>query len=140
MKQCTKCKQHKDESDFHKASRRKDGLQTACKECKLKHNRAYYKRNKKRMSEQIQTAKKQRITDNRQKLLEYLQEHPCLHCGNEDIRVLEFDHIRDKEENVTFLVQEGYSWDRIKREIKKCQVLCANCHRIKTFKGSYRDT
>lgn len=35
--------------------------------------------------------------------------------------------------NISEAVQRGYSLDRIKKEIKKCIVLCANCHAIRHF-------
>lgn len=59
----------------------------------------------------------------------------CAECGNSDYRVLEFDHIdrSTKEFCIGAGMKMGYSLDRIQKEIEKCQVLCANCHRIKTF-------
>lgn len=59
----------------------------------------------------------------------------CCICGNDDFRVLEFDHIdRSKKEFcVSNSIQRGCSLEKIKKEIDKCQVLCANCHRIKTW-------
>jgi hypothetical protein len=63
----------------------------------------------------------------------YLSEHPCLDCGTTDHRVLEFDHVRGKKEfGVGQMVRMGHQWDRIAREIDKCEVRCVNCHRIKT--------
>ena len=64
----------------------------------------------------------------------YLETHPCVDCGNRDVRVLEFDH-RDastKGRDVAVLVGEGYALDRVKAEVAKCDVRCANCHRIRT--------
>jgi len=59
----------------------------------------------------------------------------CAECGNNDIRVLDFDHLDASKKlfNVGEGVTRGYSMTRIKEEIEKCQVLCSNCHRIKTW-------
>ncbi len=67
-------------------------------------------------------------------VLRYLQGHPCIDCQESDPRVLEFDH-RDpatKRAPVSVLVAEGYGLDAIAQEIAKCDVRCANCHRIRT--------
>lgn len=70
---------------------------------------------------------------NRQYVLEYLGSHPCIDCGNCDVRVLEFDHVKGKKDRgISNIVLGGLSLDRLKREIEKCDVRCANCHRIKT--------
>ena len=57
----------------------------------------------------------------------------CIDCGITDDRVLEFDHvIGDKVSGVKRLADSLASLDRIKTEIRKCEVRCCNCHRIKT--------
>jgi hypothetical protein len=41
-----------------------------------------------------------------------------------------FHHLSpDKEYDISEMVSKGYSWPRILRELKKCQILCANDHR-----------
>lgn len=59
----------------------------------------------------------------------------CEVCGNDDYRVLEFDHLDHTQKSFTIseAVSKAKSLDKIKAEIDKCQVLCANCHRIKTW-------
>lgn len=42
MKQCQRCKQWKDESEFNKHSAKKDGLQSWCRECVSKHCKEWY--------------------------------------------------------------------------------------------------
>lgn len=60
----------------------------------------------------------------------------CKNCGNKNPVVLEFDHIdrKSKIRPVSHLINEGYSLSVVKEEIRKCDVLCANCHRIRTAK------
>jgi hypothetical protein len=61
----------------------------------------------------------------------YLLEHPCVDCGENDIRVLEFDH-RDpgqKHGGISRMVADRCGVDKIKAEVEKCDVRCANCHR-----------
>jgi hypothetical protein len=66
----------------------------------------------------------------------YLLRHPCVDCGEVDTRVLEFDHVRGrKSAAISFLVRIGYPWQRIVKEIAKCEVRCANCHRLRHSKG-----
>jgi hypothetical protein len=69
---------------------------------------------------------------NRKLLFEYQSRNPCKDCGEKDPIVLEFDHKVPelKEYNISNMM--GYSWDKIKTEIDKCDVVCANCHRRRT--------
>ena len=55
-------------------------------------------------------------------------------CGEDRWYVLDFHHIGDKDFNISQKVQEGCSLDTIKKEIEKCIVLCANCHREVHYK------
>ena len=73
----------------------------------------------------------------------YLLEHPCVDCGENDIRVLEFDHRNPAEKTaaISRMVADRFSVDRIKVEVEKCDVRCANCHRRRSKDeghGSFR--
>ena len=60
----------------------------------------------------------------------YLLHHPCVDCGEKDVRVLDFDHVRGKKyKSVSKMLSGSHSIDRLIEEIKKCEVRCANCHR-----------
>lgn len=76
---------------------------------------------------------------NRQFVLEYLLTHPCVDCGENDVRCLEFDHIHSKTIEINRMIRNRYSLENIQKEIEKCEIRCANCHRKKTHVGSYRD-
>lgn len=54
----------------------------------------------------------------------------CVDCGNKNLTVLDFDHQGDKKQNVSAMRQESFA--AIEAEIAKCEVRCANCHRIAT--------
>lgn len=62
----------------------------------------------------------------------YLSDHPCSDCGENDIIVLEFDHVRGvKSFNISTGIKRK-SISALIEEIGKCDVRCANCHRKKT--------
>jgi hypothetical protein len=76
------------------------------------------------------------------KMLEYLHDKSCQFCGENDPRVLDFDHIDPKQKSIGIAraITNGIDWDRILKEIQKCRILCANCHRKHTAEqqGWYR--
>ena len=140
LKVCTICKKKKPLSEFNKNKSRKDGLNNLCKICSQQRSKLYYQENRKSHLKVIKNNKAKRVKGNIELLLEYLKQHSCIDCGNDDIRVLEFDHLSDKFKNVCKLVQDGYSWKTVQKEIAKCEVVCCNCHRIRSLErlGSYR--
>ena len=133
MKQCKICNLLKDESEFGMRKYKKTGnsySMSYCKKCRSVYNSAYSKRSKQASYEQV----KIRNEKKKQKLIDYLKSHPCVKCGEADPVVLEFNHINpnEKEWNISQMVKTNWSWDSIMREISKCEVLCANCHRRHT--------
>jgi hypothetical protein len=72
---------------------------------------------------------------NKQYVEDYLKTHPCVDCGETDIIVLDFDHVRGtKRKDVSFMAASGYSLKAIQEEINKCDVVCSNDHRRRTAK------
>lgn len=107
--------------------------QNWCKKCLKEANRVHYLNNMQIYKKRAMTRNEQVRTENKQKLFDYLSNQTCVDCGNTDIRVLEFDHISgEKLENISRML-ENSSWEMIVAEIAKCEVRCANCHRIKTI-------
>ena len=62
-------------------------------------------------------------------ILDVLRRHPCVDCGERDTVVLEFDHVGTKRAAVTQLAWHGCSLATIDKEVRECEVRCANCHR-----------
>ncbi len=131
-KLCTKCGKTRLLRSFNKNKSRTDGLQTKCKSCDRTRAKKYFQDNKEAQMPNILKNKLKRKIRNKSFVNEYLRTHPCVDCGNTDLRVLEFDHQRDKINGVGKLVSGGQSLQLVKQEIEKCLVRCANCHRIKT--------
>lgn len=94
------------------------------------YNRIWYHKNKERIKVKKETNAKLRRKRNTEFLVNYLKTHPCVDCGEKDFLVLEFDHRKNKSDNVSNLM--SYSINKILKEIEKCDVRCANCHRRKT--------
>ena len=54
----------------------------------------------------------------------------CVLCGyNKSHAALEFHHIDPHEKDIQIGVKANIAWSKIKLEIDKCVLLCANCHR-----------
>lgn len=131
MKFCGKCNKTKPTEQFSRNRSRYDGLQSQCKECKKNLDAKYYKSNPKA----FRKSKKRGVAKKKKYVQSILERSACADCGNDDIVVLEFDHVtEDKFKGVMQLVNEGYSMQRLKDEIEKCEVVCANCHKRRTYK------
>ena len=77
---------------------------------------------------------KARASEKREVLAKYKVEKGCVDCGyNKNPLALEFDHLpgTTKRKNVAALLYN--SWKIIWEEVAKCEVVCANCHAIRTF-------
>ena len=127
------CRESKPLAEFNKRQASKDGLQSVCRDCNKARSRQYYTDNKEKHLAVVRVKQITRLQGLQQKLGEYLLEHPCVDCGNSDVRVLDFDHLGDKFMDVTMMVKDGFSWPKILIEIAKCEVRCRNCHAIKTY-------
>jgi hypothetical protein len=96
-------------------------------------NRAYYLKKARRRNAVLEGV-------HRRQVLNYLMNHPCVDCGESDAICLEFDHVRGKKKGNIARMLGNYGWPTIEKEIAKCEVRCANCHRRKTARqrGYYR--
>ncbi len=91
------------------------------------YRRKWYAGNK----ESAIVAVKQRKRDIKAWLNSYKSTLTCSRCSESHPACLEFHHRNpaEKEINLSWVVSWGWSIERIEREIDKCIVLCANCHR-----------
>ena len=67
-------------------------------------------------------------------LIWYKLAHPCVDCGETDPRVLTFDHVRGEKLFTLNAAVKGKGGLRAMiDEIRKCDVVCANYHTIRTI-------
>lgn len=126
---CTRCKIEQPIENYgNRIKRDKVVKQTYCKECNKAYHREHFQKNKKTYVDKALQYKK----DNQKRLLEYFKDKECKDCGNTDTRVFEFDHLHSKAANISE-VMKSWCWERILTEIDKCEIVCCNCHRIRTL-------
>lgn len=135
-KKCATCLVTKLTSEFYKHHRK--GFQSNCIECRNSYNREHYRANKAKYMSRAKASKRKYLTELRVYLRSYLTENPCVVCGESDIVVLEFDHIDPSTKSfcIAQATRRGLPLAKVKSEIDKCQILCANCHKRKTAKDN----
>lgn len=112
---CAKCRVMKPASEFTRNGKMLDGLQSWCRECSRVSHRvvsanAYAKRAAFRKQE---------------------KDRPCADCGGSfPPECMDFDHVRGRKEFE--IGKSNFPVERLAAEIAKCEVVCANCHRIRT--------
>jgi hypothetical protein len=92
--------------------------------------RRYYRENGRVVLERFWASEKGSI---RRRFIEWLKDQPCFDCGRcFPACAMDFDHVRgEKWRDVSRL--KGASFETITAEVQKCDVVCANCHRVRTW-------
>lgn len=130
MKKCYKCQQEKSLECFSKNTAKSDGLSSQCKECHQQLRKQHYEKNKCKILKQVKK-KKEKYHD----WFISLKNKPCVDCGKQYPHyVMDFDHLRDKEFGLSKTLNYCWGKERVLREISKCELVCANCHRERTYK------
>lgn len=126
MKTCSKCLLPKnEETEF---SKKHSKTQPWCKDCQNEMSKAHYENN----TAYYINRNEQRRAELRA-FIDGLKKVPCKDCGNTyDPCAMDFDHLSDKECDVSSMARRMMSKERILAEVAKCEVVCAVCHRIRT--------
>lgn len=137
MKQCTKCKEEKDESNFFK---KRNGLQSHCKKCQNEYTKNHYLNNKQYYKDKARNYCEPILKDLREFVIKE-KSKPCVDCKKSfHPFCMDFDHREneDKISEIATLVRQCVAIEMLKNEIAKCDLVCANCHRLRTFKRDKR--
>lgn len=103
---------------------------------RLANHRASYRRNPERVKKHALLnleKKKERVRE--------LKSGPCADCDvSYPYYVMDFDHVRgEKYGAVGTMLATGYAMATVEAEIAKCDLVCANCHRVRTFTREAQD-
>lgn len=113
-----------------------------CRLCQKDYAQQHYKQNAESYRDRACVTTPQYIDRNQTYIRSLKEQHPCTDCG---VRfphyVMDFDHTHGtKVANVSVLARRGASLERISAEIDKCELVCANCHRARTWKRLQKET
>lgn len=98
---------------------------------RAKHSQTWYASHQEEQASRTQ----QYRAANKERIAKYKLAHGCAVCSySRCLEALEFHHVDGREKNgveqsIGKMAHRGMSWGRIEEELKKCMVLCANCHR-----------
>ncbi len=134
---CGKCKRNLPLFEFYqrKSGERATKYYEKCKECMKLRGRQYYHLNRDQQLP-LAIARRQRSYAIKRKFIDEIKSQPCADCGKRFAScAMDFDH-RDGQEklaNIAHMGVRNWSLEKIKSEIKKCDIVCANCHRVRTY-------
>ena len=99
------------------------------------YHRKHYLENKDKYLKRAKAHNKIARKRNFEFIKEYKQTHYCIDCNQNNWIVLEFAHRsrKTKIDNISNLALCPVSLETLKKEIDKCDIRCANCHRIQTY-------
>ena len=137
LKRCTKCQNERPLDMFNRQKKGKYGVTSVCRPCINALARQNVPRKTSRrwgnteQSKISKKARKKRLEKRKQNIILAAKNKPCMDCGQQfPPCAMDFDH----QEIKLFHVSGGHkrSFDDLRAEIAKCDVVCANCHRIRT--------
>jgi hypothetical protein len=130
VKSCPKCQRCLPLSDF--GVRKSGKPQHWCRACHRSYQREYYERHK-----DYYLALQEERVERHRRLIRQAKDVPCADCG---VRypwyIMDFDHRPGEKKLFNLSIAAGQtrlSWKQIAAEIAKCDVVCANCHRERTY-------
>ena len=133
MQICRKCKESKKLEEFNKNSSKLNGYHNVCRECMKLYLKKHYVRNT-----SYYRIKNDRLKSRNRNWLKSIKgKLKCEMCGESHLVCLDFHHngLEEKDMSISRAVGNGWSIKRIKDEIKKCKVVCSNCHRRIHYSG-----
>ena len=131
---CVSCGENKPMACFAWKNVEKRLKSSVCSVCQKKASREHYLKNKAYYLAKSHRRAEAVKLETTKKILEYLSGHPCADCGEARVLRLSFDHRGDKDFNISEHYRVNASWEKVEKEIAKCDVRCFNCHMEKTRK------
>ena len=124
---CTKCGEEKPLTEFNFKNKAKNKRQSQCKDCQRKRERELYNTIYKYKNNELYSNNRRRWRIEMRNIIQEIKSCGCALCGEKDTCCLDFHHLHDKEFEIS--KASDVSKERLYEELKKCIILCANCHR-----------
>jgi hypothetical protein len=137
---CRVCGLSKANTEFALRSKATGKRHHICRSCRSLYNREWWAKNRVVQMPRIKLSRQMRYREIEQRIWDHLFMPPGVDCGQADVAVLHFDHLRDKVNEISTMFRRQRSWKAVLEEIAKCEVRCANCHARKTAReqGNYK--
>lgn len=127
-RQCARCKKWKAHTEFHASL---TGQFSYCAECRREYDRQYYEQRGRPRRRERQKARRER---QREWMAELKRGVPCADCGGVfPSAVMHWDHLpgREKIGSISTML-DSRTRTLVLNELAKCELVCANCHAIRT--------
>ncbi len=132
MRRCSRCRRCLPIEQFPLRRKGGDARYSHCRDCKAAYQREWYARNGER-HRAVTAANRAAQREKNKDIVRAAKNRPCADCG---LRfppyVMDFDHVRGKKVENIALLKTYASSSALVAEIAKCDVVCANCHRVRT--------
>ena len=131
---CSRCRLRKPLSDYHRS---RTGEYTYCRDCRNEYDRRYYDE---RGRPARLARRRAQIVAARRWMAEIKTGVPCADCGETfPIYVMHWDHLPgfQKIDQVSVMVSSR-TREAALEELKKCELVCANCHVMRTVSRAKR--
>lgn len=97
------------------------------------YHKKYYEEHSEKLKEKTLHSNRRLRVRNREFLVALKESSPCMDCGEfYPYYVMHFDHIYEKNASVAQLSRACVSLERLQQEIDNCELVCSNCHAIRT--------
>ena len=127
FKICTKCKKELPLDNFRWKNKAEGRKHSQCKDCQKAQEKERYQKDDARKEKLLEIAKSQR--ERNLIFIEQCKSCGCAKCGDKRTYVLDFHHIDPTQKTDSINHLRTCALETIEKEIKKCIVLCSNCHR-----------
>lgn len=131
-RKCTRCLVVRPVADFNLKS--KGRYQPYCRDCQSVYYKNYYTSNPKEVARILKSNAAMR--DSIRSFIRAAKDVPCADCGNKfHPAAMDFDHLpgHKKKFTIASTVTNHSPLEEIKEEMSKCDVVCSNCHRVRTY-------
>jgi hypothetical protein len=131
LRRCNRCGDLKPVAEFAWKQKSRGQRLKHCRACQARYHRKHYEQHRDQYIARAARRTQGLVAERARYLIKLFRERPCVDCGESDPLVLEFDHVADKN----FSIARGLrsrSWEAVLKEMAKCDVVCANCHRRRT--------